>query len=466
MTRLILTILLAAALSLQSRPSSAAGADVYIRGIEIYGNVTTRPEILRHFITFDTGQVLDTASLRATRAALLATGLYDKVDVFSHMREDGAHVFIILRESLRLQLGYGGSYSTRRYGQQDLWLSLSVDAGFSNFRGRMEELWVGVGVWDRWALDVSWYKPFLSTPYYILIGAGTATYPDFILPLDYVDVYATATAGRKFGEYSSVSLSAIPVYRHRGIVGRVNRLPAADGDGTLLDGGTRIDPDGFRNEIYEAFAQLSYSVDRRNARFDPQSGWYAATALRTNRLYSGENVPFFQLANEFRYYVPLGPGDMASARLRLTLRDRDAGAYHRLVYGGAGEVRGYSDNALGWDFVANSSLLASVKYHKRVFQSPRVPMPLIDLIFTGVKEVSFRFDATFIADYARLSRGHLGILTLSEPWRSGLGIGFGTRIVVPELRQSGCVELVFGRIDNADGVRWEPALHLYLDLFY
>jgi outer membrane protein assembly factor BamA len=368
------------------------------------------------------------------------------------MREDGAHIFIILKESVRLQLGYGGEYSTRKHGQRSLWYSLNFDVGIDNFRGRHEEFWLGTGFWERRSLSLSWYKPFLSTPYYMSLSAGVTAYPDHIMPIDYTDLYARITGGRKIGSHSRMSISAIPIYRYRAIV-----ESAADSAAAV--------PLSFRNEIYEAFAALGYSIDRRNARFDTKSGWYYASQLRTNHLYNGLNVPFFQLSNEFRGYKPFG-GDMASLRLLLTLRDRDAGAYHRLAYGGSGEIRGYSDDALGWLFPANSSLLASLKYHKQVHKTPRIPVPLVNHIFVGAGNLSFRFDATFIVDYARLARDPQGILTFGGPWQDGMGIGFGTRIVVPEIRQSGCIDLVFGRIDDENGSRWEPALHLYLDLFF
>ncbi|MCL2220435.1 MAG: BamA/TamA family outer membrane protein [Chitinispirillia bacterium] len=449
--RLILTLYFLICTLASANPDTAA--TVYISGIEIYGNVTTRPEVIRHFITFDKGEPLDTSKLRETRENFLATRLYDKVDIFPHMREDGAHVFIVLKESVRLNLGYGGVYSTRKHGQKVLWYSFHFDVGLDNFRGRLEEFWFGAGAWDRRSLDLSWYKPFLATPYYISVAAGTSAYPDHILPLDYLDVYARLTAGMKFGEHSRLALSAIPVYRNRDIIE------------AALDSSVTI-PLSFKSDIFEAFAALAYSIDIRDARFDPRRGWYYAAQLRTNRLYNDVNIPYFQLSNEFRSYWSPGGGDMASLRLMLTLRDRDAGSYHRLTYGGAGEIRGYSDDALGWQFVANSSLLASLKYHKLLYKTPQMPFPIVGMLFSGVNRITFKFDATFIADYARLARGPAGILTFDDTWQDGVGIGIGTRIIVPEIRQSACIDLVFGRIDDADGSRWEPALHLYLDLFF
>lgn len=446
-TRLILTI----SLLLCGLAFAEADTDVYIRGIEIYGNKTTHPKILKHFFEFNEGEALDTAKLRQTRANLLATQLYDKVDIFPHMREDGAHIFIILKESLRLSLGYGGVYSTVRHGQEDLWYSFNFDVGIDNFRGRFEELRVGVEFWERRSLNASWYKPLLSTPYFISFGAGVSAYPAYVLPMDYLDVYARATGGIKLGRYSRLSISAIPTYRGRTLLE------------SLVDSATVI-PLSFQSDIYEAFAALAYSIDRRNARFNPRSGWYCAAQLRTNRLYSGVNTPYFQLSSEFRGYLPFGE-DVASLRLLHTLRDRDAGAYHRLVYGGPGEIRGYSDDAVGWEFVANSAVLASLKYHKQLYKTPTVPFKPAGLLF-GVDKVTFKFDATFIADYALLSRKPLGTLTLGGPWQDGMGIGLGTRVVVPEVRQSACMDLVFGRIDDDDGSRWAPALHMYLDLFF
>jgi outer membrane protein assembly factor BamA len=427
----------------------------YIRGIEIYGNVTTRPEILRYCFAFDTGEVLDTAKLRLTRASLLATQLYEKVDIFPHMREDGAHIFIILKEAVRLDLGYGVRYSTRKYGEKVIWYSAQFNAALNNFRGRMETFWFGVNAWDHLALDLYWHKPFLPTLYYATLSAGISGYPDDALPVNYTDVYGKLAVGRKVLKNSRVFVSAMPVYKHR----------------TILEAGSRwsdtvIIAHRDTSDFLEAFAGTGVVTDRRSARFDPKSGWFMSLQLGTNRLYNGVNDPFFQSTSEFRYYLSL-LNDVTSFRLLLTLRDSDAGTYHRLSYGGAGEVRGYANQELGWNFSAQSSILASVKYNKPLYTTPELPIPLVDILFTGVRNLVFRIDATLIADAAMLYKEPQGALTQRGQTQSGLAFGFGTRILAPKIRQSGCIDLVFGRTAAEDGgYDWEPALHVYLDFFY
>lgn len=438
-----------------SSPKQSQGIK-YIRGIEIYGNVTTRPEILRYYFAFDTGEVLDTSKLRITRANLLATQLYEKVDIFPHFREDGAHVFLILKESVRLDIGYGIEYSTRKYGESILWYSVHVDAAVNNFRGRMETFWFGVSAFERLGFDLSWHKPFLPTPYYMTLSAGVSEYPDDALPLDYIDTYGKLSVGRKVLANSRVFVSAMPIYRYRSIV--------------YPDTGIAFPK---RHDFFEAFAVIGFATDRRSARFDPKSGWLLNTQLTTNHPYRGVNVPFFQSTNEFRYYLPLA-NDITAFRVLLTLRDTAAGEYHRLSYGSAGDIRGYANKALGWNFSAQSSVLASVKYHKPLYTTPELPMPLVNALFKGVNNLSFRIDGTLIADAAMLYSDPLGALTQhglgdSTKTQPGLAFGFGTRIVVPRVRQSGCIDLVFGRTETkplSNNYQWEPALHLYLDLFY
>ena len=438
----------------QSQNQNQIKKDVYIRGIEVYGNITTRPEILRYYFAFDTGEILDTAKLRITRANLLSTQLYEKVDIFPHMREDGAHIFLILKESVRLDIGYGVEYSTRKYGESKLWYSVHVDATVNNFRGQMETFWLGGSAWDRLGLDFSWYKPFLPTPYYITLSAGISDYPDDALPMDFLDVYGKLAVGRKVFTNSRVFVSAMPIYRHRSIVGADTGIAFPE-----------------RSEFLEAFAAIGLVTDRRSARFDPKSGWFLSTQLGTNHLYRGVNIPFFQSTSELRYYVPI-LNDVTAFRILLTLRDTDAGTYHRLSYGSAGEIRGYANDALGWNFSTQSSILASVKYHRPLYTTPELPVPLINTLFKGVNNLVFRIDGTFIADAAMLYREPLGALTqrgLGNPemTQPGLAFGFGTRILAPRVRQSGCIDLVFGRTEiEGGGYQWEPALHLYLDLFY
>jgi outer membrane protein assembly factor BamA len=448
----------------------------YIRGIEIYGNITTRPEVLRYYFAFDTGEVLDTSRLRLTRSKLLATQLYDKVDIFPHLREDGAHIFLILKESVRLDLGYGIEYSTRKYGEKELWYSAQVNAAVNNFRGRMETFWFGVGAWERLGLDIYWHKPFLPTPYYATLSAGVSDYPDDALPLNYTDVYGKLSVGRKVFASSRVFVSAAPIYRHRSIVGGeasgsdAGGEPQPDSEPPAASGAEHGGPAEIAfpdsSEFFEVFAAAGFAVDRRSARFDPKNGWLLNTQLATNRPHSGVNIRFFQSTSEFIYYVPLSD-DVAAFRFLLTLRDTDAGTYHRLSYGGAGEILGYANKALGWNFSAQSSILASVKYYRPLYNTPELPVPLVNTLFTGVRNLNFRIDATFIANAAMLYREPQGALTQRGQTQPGLAFGFGTRILAPRIRQSVCVDLVFGRTETEDGgYGWEPALHLYLDLFY
>jgi len=428
---------------------------IFIRGIEVYGNATTRPEILQLFFDFEVGDTLYISKLSATRARLLRTELYEKVDIFPHMREDGAHIFIVLKEAVRVSFTGGMTYYTRKYGLEDLWFVAGADAALYNFRGRLEELSLGAELWERRSASLYWQKPFLSSPYYISAAANVSHYPDEALPVDFLDVSTKMTVGRSVSQHSQVSISAIPIYRRRSVVE------------SKLEGAHPIDfPD--RSNFYEAFGAVGFTTDFRARRFDPQIGWSLNSEIRTNWLYRGVNTPFFQLRSECRYYLPLLFDDMAALRLMLTLRDTDAGAYHRLTSGSTGSLRGYYEQALGWRFVANSSIIASIKYHKPVWETQPLPFPVLGAVYGGRNEITYRIDATLIADYARLYNDPLGVLSFSGLRESGIGLGFGTRIAIPEIRQSACIDLVFGRRDNpdGDGFIWKPMLHIYFDLFY
>ncbi|MDR3013711.1 MAG: BamA/TamA family outer membrane protein [Chitinispirillales bacterium] len=445
---------------------------VYIRSIEIHGNDVTRLEVLERYITFDIGQILDTLQFRATRSNLLATFLYDEIDIVVVINGDEAHISIKLKETVRLQIGYGLTYITRRYGDDKLWFKLSGDVKLENFRGRMEEIMFGASVWDYWGVNLGWYKPFLSMPYYITTSAGVAMYPDENLPLDYIDVYARATIGRRLGRRWRLAFGVSPIYRHRMIVESeldgslaldLSQYPESDPAPPPESVGNRPD-DG---AVFELFTQLSLAADYRSSRFDPQSGWLMSSSARTNSLYSGDYTPFTQFVNEFRYYQPSLLNGLAVLRLRHTVRNVAADSYHRLTYGGAGEVRGYGDKYLGArEFSVNSAVLASLKYHQPIWKTPPIPVSLINLIFSGVDRLTCRIDATFIADYARLFEEPLGAITLDGRWQEGIGLGGGVRFVVPEIRQSGCIDVVWGRHEGLDGVTWEPMVHIYLDLFF
>jgi outer membrane protein assembly factor BamA len=434
---------------------------IYIRSVEIIGNSTTHPEVFNRFVTFKVGDVLDVSALAATRNNLIKTQLYDKVDILPNMREDGVYVFIILKEAVRQNFRYSGEYGTHIHGDKELWWSIHLDANLSNFRGRLEELSGGVSFWEHRGVRASWHKPLLSTPYFIGTAASISVYPDEWLPIDYRDISARMTVGRYIGKYSQVSLSAIPIQRRREIKEEI-----------LLIRDTIVIPLSSTPDIYEAFGVLGLVNDLRNRRFDPQSGWFLRNEVRTNRLYYDLTEPFFQYRNDFRFYQPLLFDDMMVLRFSMTLRDRDAGYYHRLLYGDAGQVRGYNQKELGWGFTANSSVLMSAKYHKPIWKAQPVGVPLLNTMYSNVQKISYRIDATLIADYARIYSDPQGALLFKGHNQEAAGLGGGIRVVFPEIRQSGCIDFVYGRHDkiNKDGDRngyeWKPVLHVYFDLFY
>jgi outer membrane protein assembly factor BamA len=437
----------------------SAGAPVYIRVIDIHGNVTTRPQTLEAFFDFRIGEELDTAKLRSTRENILRTQLYTEVDIAAYMLDDGARIVVTVKEAVRLQLIWGGSYSTTRYGVPDLWIVLRGGATLYNFRGRMEELSIEGKVWALRGVNALWTKPFLSTPYYISAGAGVETYPDEALPLDFVDLFVTMAAGKMLGKHSKIALSATPMRQN-------NRVVESQMDDSPIP--TPNIPE-YRS-LYEAFGAVTFTSDYRNSRFDTRSGWYETFDVRTNWLYHdnvipGVYTPFFEFTNDFKYYLPLLFGDVLTTHLRLTMRDTDAGTYHRLTYGGTGSMRGYHDKALGWNFVANSAAFVSLKYTKPIWKTQPLNIPLVESIYQNAGLITIRFDLSLIADYVRLFDKPLGPLALESQTQDALGLGFGLRTSFLELRQSGNVEVVFGKRERPDhsGFDWKPMLHFSLD---
>ncbi len=460
---LVPLVLMLFTLTAFGEPQSVQDSGSVIRKIEIYGNKTTRPEILKLFFAFDTGFQLDSSLLQITRERLLRTQLYNKVDIFPFNREDGVHVFVVLEEAVRFTPGYSGEYSTTMYGKKKFWWSLKLEGTFSNFRGRMEELSTSVSFWDARSLGVSWYKPFLPSPYFISSGAKVATSPDIMLHEDNLDVYYRFTLGRRIGSKSRIAISTAPTYRRK----------------------ISEDTSGFRDttRIYEAYSMLSLVNDFRSSSFDPQKGWVLYSELRSNHLYHSKNNPYIQFSSDLRWYLPLFFDDKLALRCALTLRNANAGENNRLLYGAEGQIRGYGRKALGWglgrDIVANSAILLSAKYYKPIWKSPPLPIPYLQP-FLGIDEITYRIDASLIADYAKLHHGPLDVLTFKGPVQSGVGLGTGFRAVVPVLRQSVCLDVVYGRrtalpasyekipwyIIMAGNYYWLPATHAYLDLFF
>ncbi len=429
-----------------------------IRSIHIHGVQRTDTSTIQLLSGLITGTPFDTVETDSAKAKLLRIGRFSKADIVKVFKDEGVDIYLFLEELPSIRLSdIGGELYSRKYGEQDRWWRMRVGITDENFRGRMERLTFNFSFWEWRSLGAFWSKPILTTPYFIGLGSSIARYPYDIRNYDYRDITARITAGRQLNHSARIALSIIPTQRTR-----IGRAPGISESGSPA-------PD--TTTFYEAFTILGLVNDHRSRRFDPDKGYFVSTALRTNTLYQGLNNPLWQLSNDINLYIPgFFPDHKFAFRLYNVLRATDAGSYHRILYGGDGQVRGYHTKQIGWNHIANNSALFSAEYRFAIWNAPEMYLPLINLMFTGTNVVSWRLDGALFFDYARMWPAIKDIFSTEGRVETARGFGAGLRVLFPAIQTSGCLDIAFGE-KKGDGESEKsfslpPMAHLYLNLHF
>ncbi|MDG5815631.1 BamA/TamA family outer membrane protein [Chitinispirillales bacterium ANBcel5] len=428
-----------------------------IKSVQIVGADNVCHHLIKQISGIDTSVVLTHDLIEKGKQHLLQSVLFSEVQVFYTKEQNGADVFIKIEEGPRFSISdIGGMLYSYKYGERDPWWRLQFGITDHNFRNKMERLSLTASIWEWRSLALLWVKPLIGTPYYIGLGSSFASYPYDIWAYDYRDIVARAQIGRNLNHQTRVAFNIIPTFRRR--IGR-----ASSSDTSVVEEGVK--------DFYEAFATLSLIKDHRSRRFDPESGFYNRTQLMTNYLYHGANTPFWQLSNDFRFYLTsFLESHKFAFRLNTTVRNRNAGNYHRRMYGGSGQVRGYTTKELGANFVVNNSILFSSEYRFPIWTAPDMPFPLVSILYPGVRTLSWRIDGALIYDYARIGSKLSDLIVAGSETETGHGVGAALRIMFPNIRNTICFDVVFGRRKRDPKTNpsftWPPVLYLYLDMHF
>ncbi|KMQ49568.1 hypothetical protein CHISP_3526 [Chitinispirillum alkaliphilum] len=404
----------------------------------------------------------DSSVIETARKNLRRTGLFSKIDIVYLSKDTGVDIYLFLREAPALLLSdIGGELYSHKYGEQDLWWRMRFGFTHNNFRGLMERLSVNVSFWEWRSLGAYWHKPVINTPYFLGLGSYWAQYPYDIYDHDYQDISARITAGRQLSANSRIGLSIVPTFRRRHSRDTLDNLKEIPETLKTYD----------TTDFYEAFALIGLVFDNRSNRFDPENGYYSYSEIKTNLLYPGINRNLIQFSNDFRFYFPgISTDHKLALRLNTVLRYGDAGTYHRLLYGGDGQVRGYYKKKLGLTFVANNSLILSSEYRFPIWHAPEMYFPLINLMYSGINVLSWRLDGAVFFDYVRMWPNLTEIFSKNGKTETGRGFGAGLRVMFPAIQTSGCIDIAFGERrsedNNSKRFTWPPITHLYLNMHF
>ena len=306
------------------------GEEVRIGRIVITGNISTRDKVIRRNITFQEGDLFNSADLRKSRRKIMNLGFFEAVDFIPRPREDTViDIDIELKEKLTgaFSLGIGYSSEDQIAGQ----LRLSE----SNLFGRGQSLQAMVEYGSvRKNFSIAFNEPAVFDTKY---SFGFKVY-DTTREWDEYTWNARGgrlTLGRSIGEFFRGFLTA----KHETVdVSDVD----PDASQTIKD----QEGKSTTNSL-----QLTLIRDSRDNFFNPRkgnrtvlSGEYAGGFL------SGDNY-FTKYTAETSQYVPLFWKLVFMARGRIGVvegfDDREVPVYERFYVGGIYSVRGFELRSIG-----------------------------------------------------------------------------------------------------------------------
>jgi outer membrane protein assembly factor BamA len=421
--------------------------------------------------------VFDSLLIVKAKKRLESTDLFLKVDIVALTKNDGVHIYVILIEGLFFTINdIGGEYYLYKHRMPEFWWRFHIGVENKNFRGKMEVLRTQISFWDYRALAVSWQKPLFPSLYYFGVTLGVEQGPEYAQWIDHLSLFGRLSLGRKIFAHSNVSLGVSPIYEKLD-VHFYEKYPVLthlkdttlnlEKDTVLIDSTLKFKT----TKVYELFTNLSSTIDHRNDNFDVNSGWLFYTDIRTNALYSGASVPFFQLTNEFRWYIPMLFKDHKFAsRIRTQFRDKNTGYVNRLQYGGDGSIRGYFKGEFPRKSPVKDAILFSTEYRFPIYRFPTMRVPILANYSNVFNTFNYRLDGALILDYGRMGQSLKNLLDINGDIESGTGIGFGLHVMVPTLEKSANFDLVWGEDPKSvkRNIQFSktPTWHLYVDLHY
>lgn len=447
-----------------------------LRWIYIYGNRRTKDEIIRAYLDLDSGAVVDSALIAAAKKRVESTGLFAKVEIFPVRMPEATDLRVIVIEELYFSITDVGGEFLRRYGTasedaEKWWQRGRVRFAFTqrNFRGRLETLKLSMTLLEWRSLSLSWYKPFLSTPYFLQASIGLSDNPSFSDSLRGQTVSGALYGGMNFPNRSRVYTSLASVLRN------------------TRD--ERNDPEVDRR-FTETVLSAGWSIDRRNRRFDPLQGFTIGTrgkisvvAPEEDAWRRNEDIPlsrnYGQIEVTSKFFVPgFWPrkGDVFATRGKVLLRNTEGGILNRISAGGESSIRGTSGGSLDAHRRGNNLLLLSGEYRFPIWKTPPFhPFSMFDFSTLGydLKSFYYRFDGSVFVDGAYVWEkwdDPLGGVHQKEKAITG---GVGLKLVMPTVGQIISFDIVpvfwngsfdWGTKMNRPQAQW--FFHLYLGTSY
>ncbi len=480
---------------------------IIIKNIVIDGNNKTKRKTILKYLKIDTGDVYDSTLIDTAEKRVHASGLFHRTKIYPIINRERATLLITVREKQYFVISnIGGAYYNTRYGKptERIWFQGVGTLSFNNFRGWNERLDVSVSLLRRRYIGLSWYKPFISTPYFIRLGSVVGSYP-FVNAPWHVKIFnsSSTTFGRKIGEHSRISSSLRGKYSRYKWMGDDGELKAngkvvtdkniirdisnnpdlpelkRDFDTNFVVDGINYEWDGFStwklNEyekpVKELFLSLGWVTDKRNKKFNPKKGFYYSILALTNIWpykdfnLKKEEFRYLQMSGDFRFYHRgIWQSNIIAYRIRPLLRFFGKGNTFSGIYLGDELLRGYRSGQFGnWTY--NNRILFSWEYRFPIFKLPNLRFPWLAWYDQNLDNLSIRVDGACIFDYGYIWKDLLGPLHPKLNHENVAGAGLGLRFMFPKMQRAISADIVFPVFsENSYKNLWKPSYYLYLDL--
>ncbi len=306
------------------------GEQTRIGRIVISGNIATRDKVIRRNITFQEGDLFNSAELRKSRRKVMNLGFFESVDIVPRPREDTViDIDIELKEKLTgaFTLGIGYSSEDRLAGQ----IRLSESNLFG--RGQSLQLMIEYGE-TRQNYNVGFSEPSIFDSRY---SFGFKVF-DVAKEYDEYDDHRRGmrfTLGRSVGEY----FRGYVTYKWENV-----DISNVDEDASNII----KDQEG---ESSTSSLELTLIRDSRDNYFNPSRGNRTAlTAEYAGGILGGDNY-FTKFTAESAQYIPLWWKLILMLRGNVGVVDgfdgRDVPIYERFFLGGIYSVRGFEPRSIG-----------------------------------------------------------------------------------------------------------------------
>lgn len=428
--------------STEFSPLSARTANGPVRyqldAVRIEGNERTSAKVVRRYIPFAAGDILDVDDprLRLVRFRLLGTGFFKDAELRLERSDQHGHVILVIsleeRNTLALNdvwMGLAASADTDG-SAQPISPFAGVDVAARNLFGSGVTL-TGGGAFsqDQLALNLRFLDPSLGDSRWMVsadvlfnqalgfFGNSEVQWenPNQIARVTRQAVLEVQRLQGTFGLGTDLNVST-QLWLHYRLESALNRLPRA----AAHRFGGELEPIDFHvlpgRTVLSSLA-VSLQHDTRDEPVLPQSGWLARASLEASLLPLGSDYTFQRLDGSLTRWLHLGNGRVLALDGRIGLIAGDAPFYDRYYIGDLSDFRPARVLGLAFDDRPAPNLLGNAisevrygDYFAKVNATYRIPL------YRGSRSV---FGIDFFASFGVYSL--LGERDISSPPRDRSG---------------------------------------------